>query len=492
MDQQLDALAERYLLESTIARGGMATVWQARDQVLARTVAVKILHPHLAHDAAFLERFRREALAAARLSHPNIVAIYDTGQEGEGEAAQHFIVMEYCAGGTLADLIGREAPVDAERLCWIGTNICDALGYAHEHEVVHRDIKPANVLLTDDGALKVGDFGIAKAATVKGDITTTGSILGTVTYLSPEHAQGAEPDARSDIYSLGVLLYQCLVDRLPFSAETDIATAMKHLNEAPPAPRSIKAGIPRPIEAVVLKALAKDPDDRFQSAHEMRDALMRATGHSGATTVMRQPTASAPRPAVASGGTRELRWLFPVLALVALGVALVILGPKLVDQVSEGNNGGPANNGNGQAAAIQASVDDFDPHGDDQEEHSEEAPLAIDGDASTAWVTSEYSTPLADQKEGVGLLFEVPEGSEIAQLEITTLHPGTTYEIRAGDEEPQDEEDLDVIERMEGADGEETVDIDPTTARYWLVWITNLPGDGSGSGSIAEVRFFGS
>src|SRR5688572_9681518 len=274
----LDTIAGRYVLEEPIARGGMATVWKARDEVLARFVALKILDPELAGDPSFLDRFRTEALAAARLAHPNIVQTFDTGEDDDGN---HFIVMEYCGGGTLEDLLEREGALAPDRAVSFAAHVCDALAYAHRHEIVHRDIKPGNVLLGADGSVKVGDFGIAKAAFASHDVTTTGKILGTVTYLSPEQARGEEPDGRSDLYSLGVLLFELLTGRPPFSAESPVATAMHHLKTEPPGPRAVKGNIPRALDAVVLRSLEKDPDARFSTADEMRRALESACAPSG-------------------------------------------------------------------------------------------------------------------------------------------------------------------------------------------------------------------
>src|ERR671919_206128 len=297
-------IAERYLLESPVSKGGMAAVWKARDQVLARTVAVKILHAHLMEDRDFLERFRAEALAAARLTHPNIVSIYDTGSDEDNGEERHYIVMEYCAGGTVGEVLADQGSLAPDRVAGIGGSICEALAYAHSLGVVHRDVKPANVLISDGGTLKVADFGIAKAAFVQKEITTTGLILGTVTYLSPEQARGTEPDARSDLYSLGVVLYELAVGRPPFKEETQLATALAHINK-PPAPlRAYKAGIPRHLETTIMRALEKDPAQRFGSAEEMRTALAGAAGAPGDPMVLSSSAlTSAPTPARVESAT---------------------------------------------------------------------------------------------------------------------------------------------------------------------------------------------
>ncbi|HJR45221.1 MAG TPA: protein kinase [Actinomycetota bacterium] len=498
MPPKLDTIAGRYVLESEISRGGMATVWLARDNVLARPVAIKILHPHLSEDDAFLGRFRREALAAARLSHPNIVSIYDTGtHESEvSETDVQYIVMEYCGGGTLADQLAR-GPLDPNRVAGFGATICDALGYAHRQELVHRDVKPGNVLLADDGLLKVADFGIAKAAFVKSDITTTGSILGTVTYISPEQARGEEPDHRSDLYALGVVLYEMLVGRPPFAGDTQIATAMMHVKEPPPTLRSIKAGIPRPLESTVLKALEKDPDDRFATAEEMAAELESAVGGAGATSVVpATPTAAparSPVAAPASGG--DTGWLLRVLAAIAAVVVVVVLATSLLGDGDEGGPSGEPSDSNQGAAAAGAALDvasvaDFDPHGGDGE-HPEDAPAAADGNESTAWSTQTYSASLELQgKPGVGLLFDLGDAATVEGVTITGS-PGMSIEVRAGDESGGDETAFEEVASEDGTAESFDLSFDATEARYWLVWITNLSESGTGTASIAEVEFHG-
>jgi eukaryotic-like serine/threonine-protein kinase len=491
---ELVTLAERYVLESRVASGGMATVWRARDDVLARTVAVKILHPHLAQDESFLERFRREALAAARLSHPNIVAIYDTGahESADQETDQHFIVMEFCGAGTLASILMEQGALDPHRAADIGCNMLDALGYAHHNGVVHRDIKPANALVTSDGTLKVADFGIAKAAFTTGDITTTGSILGTVTYLAPEQIQGEEPGPRADLYSLGVVLYELLAGRPPFVAENQLAVAMSHANERPPEPRSLRAGIPRALQSVVLHALEKDPDRRFSSAEEMREELSAAVGVP--TTVAFAAPEPAPVEATSerprSQAVAHTRNLMPVILLVAAALVLGIMLPLLFGGPDDGTREPRGGDGGGKAGGpntLQISqASDFDPHGDDAEEHDEDVPSAWDGDTTSAWTTETYSGDLG--KPGVGLLFDLAQAEDVARIEIQSDTPGYSIQVRAGDESPSDETGLGVVGATTDAQERLSIPVE-SSARYWLVWITDL-----GANSfvhINEVKFLG-
>jgi serine/threonine protein kinase len=475
----------------------MAVVWRAKDQVLARTVAVKLLHPHLASDEVFLERFRTEALAAARLTHPNVVATYDTGSENMPDGVnRHFIVMEYCGGGTLRSRLDAEGSMDATWTMTTGAAVAGALSYAHANEIVHRDIKPANILLTEDGALKVGDFGIAKAATITGDVTTTGKILGTVAYLSPEQAAGVEPDARSDLYSLGCVMYELLTGRPPFVEENQLTVAMKHLREPVPPLRSIRANIPRSAEQAVMKALEKDPDDRYSSAEEMREALASAAGGTGQTAVLSVPQRSR-RPRPTSGARRPSNEpsfsLWPVILLIAAGVALAILVPRLIDQAAQGD--GNRNPGNGKPATALLEirgVDDFDPPPGDGSEHTSEKDFVHDGNESTAWRTENYSTSLeALGKPGVGLIMDLGEALGVAEVEIVTSTPGLSYELRASAAGGSAADDFEMIEAVQGAEASERIDAGGARGRYWLLWITELPGQGGGSADVSEVRFFG-
>jgi eukaryotic-like serine/threonine-protein kinase len=293
MTQVGDLLVGRYAIESPIARGGMADVFLARDQQLDRPVAVKVLFPEFARDPSFVERFRREAQHAAMLNHPNIVSVYDYGQQ-EGT---YFIVMEYVEGQSLRDVLrsqGSLAPMQAAR---IAAEIAGALDFAHRHGTVHRDIKPGNVLLTPNGQVKVTDFGIAANPTDAGaGLTQTGAVIGTATYFSPEQAQGYQVDGRSDVYSLGVVLYEMLTGRAPFTAESPVAVAMKHVRDPVVPPSQLVPGLPPDLERIVMTALAKDVNTRYQSAEALRADLVRfGRGRplEGAPTVAAAPVAAA-------------------------------------------------------------------------------------------------------------------------------------------------------------------------------------------------------
>src|SRR5437660_1342572 len=262
----------RYEIVQHLARGGMAEVFLARDLLLDRPVAIKVLFPEFAADRSFVERFRREARSAANLNHPNIASIYDWGEE-EGT---YFIVMEYVEGRTLRQVIREDGPVPPRRAAEIGADMAAAAGFAHKNGVIHRDFKPGNVLISSNGQVKVTDFGIARAASnAQEALTQTGAVMGTATYFSPEQAQGRTIDFRSDVYALGIVLYEMVVGRPPFYNENPVAVAYQHVRERPIPPRQHNPKIPVPFEAIVLKSLAKNPVNRYASADELRADLMR-------------------------------------------------------------------------------------------------------------------------------------------------------------------------------------------------------------------------
>src|SRR5258707_9115079 len=270
MTQLAEVFSNRYEIQRGIARGGMAEVYLARDQLLDRPVAVKVLFAEYARDPSFVERFRREAQSAASLNHPNIVAIYDWGQE----RGTYFIVMEYVRGRSLRDVVQVNGAFSPRRTAEIGAEIAGALEFAHRNGVVHRDVKPGNVLLTADGDIKVTDFGIARAGTSEA-LTQTGAVMGTAAYFSPEQAQGLPVDGRSDVYSLGVVLYEMVTGVPPFSGESPVAVAYKHVREDPLPPSEHGADVPPDLEHIILPAMEKDVDARYQTADALRSDLVR-------------------------------------------------------------------------------------------------------------------------------------------------------------------------------------------------------------------------
>jgi eukaryotic-like serine/threonine-protein kinase len=319
---------ERYRLDRKIGTGGMADVWLADDTELGRKVAIKILHDRFAQDKEFVQRFQREAQSAAGLQHPNVVGVFDRGQFGD----TYFIAMEYVDGPSLKDLVkggmGIQDAIDFTR------QILKAARFAHRKGIVHRDLKPQNVLIDDEGRVRVADFGIARAGE-NSDITATGSVMGTAQYISPEQAQGKPTTPRSDIYSIGVILYEALTGRVPFQGESAVAVALKQVSEAPRRPSAVNPNVPPALDAVVMRALAKDPEARFKDA----DAFLRALDAAEKAPDTPRPQDTAAYAAVSPEGETDLpvveeeyveyedrrrRWRWFILALLLAGVAALV------------------------------------------------------------------------------------------------------------------------------------------------------------------------
>lgn len=471
----------------------MASVWVGEDTLLARRVAVKTLHPELSVDDALRTRFRNEAVSAASVAHPGIVATYDTGDD-DGVA---FIVMELVDGPnlrTLLDQRGNLAPVDAMR---IARGVAVALDQAHRNGIVHRDVKPANVLVPSEGPVKVTDFGIAKADTM-GDLTRTGTIVGTARYLAPEQVSGGKTDPRSDIYAVGLLMHEMLTGSLPFHGDSEMATALARLS-APPDP--LPDGVPRALASIVAKCLAVDPDARYPSAQALAEALDAVAGgrdQPGAAAPAPARRAPAPKPkapreakvarprrAAAPASRRRSSWPFALLG-ASLLVAGAAGGFYLFSGVAGDGNG--VRDSDGVEPEI-AAVADFDPEGDDTE-NSDDVNLAIDGNGNTSWRTETYES--ADfgglDKRGVGLRIDLAETADVSFVEVDAADSGWSVEIYVAEAAADDlagwgspvatAEDLSTSERF---------DIDPpASGAAVLVWITRLPS--AGRLSISEIR----
>jgi tRNA A-37 threonylcarbamoyl transferase component Bud32 len=501
-------LAGRYVLEELIDTGGMAAIWRARDQVLARMVAVKLLRQDLAGDPEFAKRFQREAVAAARLTHTNIVSVYDTGVDDDIS----FIVMEYSDGRNLSQVMSERGPLEPEEAAGLICPVLSALAYAHANEVIHRDIKPANILVGNDGRVQVTDFGIAKAAFAGTDLQTTGKALGTVRYLSPEQVQGSEVDARSDLYSTGLVLYELLTGRVPFQAESDMAVALMRLSQAPIPPRAFRGGIPRDVEGVVLRALAQRPEERFQSADSMLAALERAAGSADLSAtqkfaVHRPGPAAEPAPprhlGVSTSSVFRSWMLVPLILILLAGAAIAgglalgrlkLGGPLGVRAAPKGSVEAPPATGLTTLDILGAR--DFDPEGDGQE-HPEEAPLAVDGQQGTSWSTDHYnSAEFGNLKSGVGLWLDFGNERTIQGVKVSSSIPGWQFQIKTGSPAQSSAEAASATDGSTtftvGSSGTVVVDLKPVRTSALLIWITRLGQDGGRYGaSISEVQVQG-
>jgi serine/threonine-protein kinase len=481
----------------------MAQVWEATDQTLARRVAVKVLHPHLASDDSFVSRFRAEAVAAARLAHPSIVSVYDTFAIDGVEA----IVMELVVGTTLRAELDEHGPMRMASVLAVGTQVADALGAAHGAGLVHRDVKPANILLSADGRVLVADFGIAKAAEGT-DLTTAGAMVGTAKYLAPEQVQGGPIDGRADIYSLGVVLYEAITGEPPFVEATDAATALARLQRYPRPPRELRPDIDPAVEAVVMQAMARDPGHRFASASAMRTALMQAGADPRrASDVARdanrpppstpppappppappaptpaRPEPARPEPAAAAvtasappRASRRVRWIVLLAVLAAMAGAFAVLGDR----------------GIGDPVSI-ASVTSFDPEGDNRSEREDLVGNAIDEDTTTVWQSERYQDPEAlAGKSGVGLVFILDQPGELTRVEVRSPDSGWNAEVYVSSEvTPPDlagwGDPVNAVD--DAASGVTPVDLEGRQGDRVLLWFTRLPTSGVVRVADVEVR----
>jgi serine/threonine-protein kinase len=474
-------IAERYELEELVGTGGMSSVYRAHDQLLERHVALKVLHPHYADDSEYVERFRREARAVAKLSHPHIVTVIDRG-EADG---QQYIVFEYVDGENLKQLIERTGPLPTRQAIELTLEIADALAFAHEHGLVHRDVKPQNVLITPDGEAKVTDFGIARSLDVEQGVTQTGTVLGTSNYLSPEQASGHTTTPATDVYSLGVVLYEVLTGEVPFPGENFVAVAMKHINEPPPDVQARRPDVPLRLAAAIDRALAKDPTERFRSmdefAWELRQCLAQLDTPDAERTLI---VSSAVLRESAPHRVRPARNRKPLLyALVALVALAAIVGGILALGGSKGK-APPASAADGTAITL-SGVTGYDPQGTGTPgEDNKDAALAADGNPSTFWSTEHYTTPaFGNLKNGVGLVLDAGKAVALKTVTVTTDTPGYTAEIQAGSSAAGP---FAIDSSSKLVSRQTTFALSGKTARYYVVWITNLTP--AGFAHVNEVK----
>ena len=461
-------IADRYELKHVVGTGGMSSVYCAHDTLLERDVALKILHEHYSEDDDYVERFRREARAAAQLSHPGIVTVIDRGEED----GRQFIVFEFVDGETLKDLVERGGPMPVRRALELGLQIGRALAFAHQQGLVHRDVKPQNVLLNGDGRAQVTDFGIARTLDAVGH-TETGTVLGTSHYIAPEQARGERVDAQTDVYSFGVVLYELLAGEVPYRGDNFLTVAMKHVNEPVPSLLERRTDCPLRLASLVERCMAKEPAERptsmDQVVGELEACLAELDGRPGgdATMITRRPAVRERRPRRESSRSRRTPL---VLALTALAVLAVVAAALVLLRDEPGDAGSAAPNG-GTEVTLQG-VAAHDPDGGDGE-HDDEVSLATDGDPATYWPTQTYNSQLSAFKSGVGIVLDAGEPTALEQIAVTSDTPGFSAEIQAG-ESPTGP--FETVSESKVVNGQATWQLDGTEAQYYVVWITELIG----------------
>jgi eukaryotic-like serine/threonine-protein kinase len=467
-------LSGRYRLEAKLGSGGMSTVYLARDETLDRPVAVKVMHREMSEQEDQLQRFRQEARAVAKLTHPNVVSVIDAGEDG----GYPYIVFEYVRGETLKQRISRVGALDTQEAIAYAIEVARGLSVAHARNMVHRDIKPQNVLIDEEGRAKLTDFGISRQLEQDG-MTATGRVLGTTDYVAPEQAMGKGVDPRSDIYSLGVVLYEMLVGQVPFHADSQVGVAMKHVNEELPDVQRRRPEASAAVALVVERATAKNLAERYQTVAEMIDDLETAleveAARAGSTTGEATSVLDAvPPPKRKLSGRGRWSWAAIVALLLVAGGALLA-----VQLISSGIGGGGANKGKGGTVSI-SSATDYDPQGDGEEIGSK-VELAADGDPTgTAWETEHYDSETFEGTKtgpdpGVGVYVTASSPSTPTRMIVRSPTPGYDAQVFAAPAGPPS--DLsgwgEPVGETSEADETEEIDLDVTQpSTYFLLWFT--------------------
>ena len=501
-------LSGRYRLEAKLGSGGMSTVYLARDTTLDRPVAVKVMHREMSEQADQLERFRQEARAVAKISHPNVVAVIDAGEDG----GYPYIVFEYVEGETLKARINRVGALDVQEALAYAIEVARGLTVAHARRMIHRDIKPQNVLIDAEGRAKLTDFGISRQLEKDG-LTATGRVLGTTDYVAPEQAMGHGADQRSDIYALGVVLFEMLTGHVPFQADSQVGVAMKHVNEELPDVQADRPELSAATALVVERATAKDPTKRYADVGEMIDDLSTAleveAARAGSTTGEATTVLEAVPPANRKLSKRAT-WSWVAILSVILIAAAVLLAIQLVGSgnspISGKSNGGGGNEGGtSKSAGHQVTIDsasDYDPEGDERED-PETVELAVDGNPTgTAWSSEHYDTDtFAGTKEGpnpgVGLYVTTQAAVTPDRMKIISPTPGWDAQIYAAASGPPEEieEWGEAIGEVKNAEKEEEVQLHlGAAAKYFLIWFTKASPASDQEGrfqvEISDVKLF--
>jgi serine/threonine-protein kinase len=480
-------LSGRFRLDEKIGSGGMSTVYLAFDPTLERWVAIKLMHRDISTDPDQLERFRREARAVARLNHPHVVTVIDAGEDD----GTPYIVFEYVEGETLKERIARLGRLPVPEAVAYAIEIGRALSCAHSHRLVHRDVKPQNVLIDLDGRAKVTDFGIARSLEAQG-LTATGRVLGTTDYVSPEQAMGHSVTEQSDIYSLGICLYEMLTGEVPFKADTQVAVAMQHVREPLPDVQRRRPEISAALAAVVERATAKETRNRYATAdamvHDLEQVLAIEAARSGetsgeATAVLRSlPGDTAD---FAPGRLRHpRRALFASVLVLAIAAGLIAWFATRAER-GPGDAATPKTPGLSAVELGSDAASDYDPEGDG-EESPEAARNAIDGNLTTNWDTETYSGGFAgSNKKGVGLYLDAGRPVAAKQLDLVTSMPGFHAEVFAANTVPGQIGDWTKVSGRTRVKQEERIALDTagTQFRYYLLWIVELP-----PGNKADIR----
>ncbi len=477
-------IGDRYRLDKKVGSGGMSSVYRAFDPTLERWVAIKMMHRDISTDPDQLERFRREARAVAQLSHPHVVTVIDAGEDD----GTPYIVLEFVEGETLKDRIRREVRLPVSEAVAYAIEIGRALSCAHAHKLVHRDVKPQNVLIDPDGRAKLTDFGISRSLESQG-LTATGRVLGTTDYVSPEQALGYEVTEQSDIYSLGIVLYEMLVGEAPFRADTQVAVAMKHVKEPLPDVQRLRPEISAALAAVVERATAKETGNRYATVEEMVHDLEQVLGIEAArtgeatgeaTTILRSLPGDT-----GDFAPERLRHPRRVLAVGVLALALAAGVIAFLATRTEKGPGGtvtPQAKGLSEVRLGQDAADDYDPEGDDGEEYPEAARNAIDGQLPTNWETETYQGgQWPGGKHGVGLYVNAGSPITARRLDLVTSTPGFQAAVYGAPNGVPNS-----IGGWTKLSGNKTVkenqrfplDAAQRRFRYYLVWITTLPPEG--------------